>query len=130
MSAQLSLVYAPGEQGRMLWLTQLEAIRTAVGYLGLKEVSFALDVSGSMLSDALNERDRKRWACEWTQVLKVMLMKRADVIARKLLRGIVESEVAGTDIELADDEDDIDADELQAALAAINSVRRKKKARP
>lgn len=128
MSAQLSLVYAPGEQGRMLWLSQLEAIRTAVGYLGLKEVSFALDVSGSMLSDALNERDRKRWAGEWTHVVKAMLMKRADIIARKLLRGIVETDVAGTDIELADNEDDIDADELQAALAAISSVRRKKKA--
>jgi len=78
-----------GEQ----WLLELEAIRAAVNYLGLKEVAFELDVSGSALSDALNARDRKRWAGEWTHVIHAMLVAKRDDLADDLSKGIVDAQI-------------------------------------
>ncbi|MGN6107265.1 MAG: hypothetical protein ACTHU0_19310 [Kofleriaceae bacterium] len=93
---QLSLAYRPGHVGREAWSKRLEAIRAAVSHLGLKEVSFELDVSGSALSDALNERDRKRWAAEWTSVLLAMLQARHDEFSDDLARAILEPEAGLT----------------------------------
>lgn len=96
MSLQLSLVYRPSDTGGEVWKRQLELIRTAVNYLGLKEVAFELDVSGSTLCDALNERDRKRWAAQWTHVVKAMLVAKHDDIASDLYRRIAEADVAAS----------------------------------
>lgn len=125
MSPQLSLGYEPGYVGADAWRHQLEAIRSAVNHLGLKEVSFALDVSGSMLSDALNERDRKRWAAEWTHVVLAMLSRRAgDQIAESLVRLIAETAILTTQLAL-EGEAEISRDELAVAMAAIAKLRRK-----
>lgn len=127
MSAQLSLTYDPRTTGHEVWLAQLEAIRAAVNYLGLKEVSFSLDVSGSMLSDALNERDRKRWAAAWTPVVQQMLRRRSgDEIALKLAVAIAEALLLETEMVLESALADVTDDELAAAAAAIAKLRRKK----
>ncbi len=128
MSAQLSLIYSPATEGRKDFLACVEALRSALAYLGLKDVAFELDVGSTYVGDALSERDRKRWACEWTFVIKRMLQKRGDVLALQLLRNIVLCELVGTELELAG-ENEISDDEMKAALAAIASVRRAKKAK-
>lgn len=117
MSAQLSLVYPPEYVGAEAWKRQLEAIRSAVMHLGLKDVAFTLDVSGSMVSDALNERDRKRWAAEWTHVLKAMLAARySDETAAGMLRAIVEADVAASGFQLVDP-DNLTPEQLVAAMS-------------
>lgn len=96
MSAQLALGYAPAYVGGEVWRERLEVLRLAVGHLGLKEVAWALDVSKTLLSDSLNERDRKRWAGEWSDVVKqmlVQLIERGDETARDLYR-----QLAGLDL--------------------------------
>lgn len=95
MTTQLALGYPPAYVGGEVWRVRLEALRSAVSHLGLKEVAFVLDVSGSMLLDALNERDRKRWAGEWTDILKAMLVNKRDEIALDLYRQLLELDAAG-----------------------------------
>jgi hypothetical protein len=99
MSAQLSIGFKPSYAGGESWQAQLILLRTAVEHLGRKEVAFELDVNGSTLSDALNERDRKRWAAEWTHVLKAMLSIRRDDISRDLHRKLVEADAVGFVVE-------------------------------
>jgi len=86
VSPQLSLTYDASFVGHETWTKQLEVIRLAVAHLGLKEVCFELDVSGSAVSDAMNERDRKRWAAEWTHVVVCMLQKRGDATSIGFVR--------------------------------------------
>lgn len=43
-----------------------------------------------MLSDATNERDRKRWAAEWLDIVKQMLIQRGDETALDLYRQLYE----------------------------------------
>lgn len=127
MNAQLSLVYSPATVGADAWSAQLEAIRAAVNHLGLKDVAYTLDISGSGLSDALNERDRKRWAAQWTHVVLSMLnARRGDEIAQQLKRTIAGAALVAAELELAGD-DSISDDEMKAALAAIANTRRSKK---
>lgn len=95
MSAQLALGYSPSYVGAEVWRQRLEILRLAVNHLGLKEVAFILDVSGSTLSDATNERDRKRWAGEWLDTAKAMLLQRDDEIAADLYRQLCELDIAG-----------------------------------
>jgi len=132
MSAQLSLVYKPAHAGGEAWQRQLAVLRTIVEHLGRKEVAFELDVNGSTLSDALNERDRKRWAAEWTHVVKAMLSMRHDEISAKLLRELANADVANTPFVL-DESLDLTAEEIVAALkrdddgkAALERVLRKR----
>lgn len=115
MSPQMSLAYEPSYAGKQSWTHQLEAIRLAVAHLGLKEVCFELDVSGSAVSDALNERDRKRWAAEWTHVVKAMLVKRGDTMALELLANILRASLEGTHFVL-DVEHQLTAEEILERL--------------
>lgn len=89
MTPQLSFVYGPTAAGAESWEAEREALRAAIALLGPKEVAYALDVGGSALSDALNERDRKRLAGEWSHVVIAMLMARGDDIAIGALRTLV-----------------------------------------
>lgn len=138
MSAQLALGYPAAYVGGEVWSQRLEVLRSAVNHLGLKEVAFELDVSGSQLSDSLNERDRKRWAAEWTDVLKAMLVNKRDDIAADLLRRLLELDVAGTSFAISE-EAPLTAEEEAAQLrrelmrfgdagkAAIDRIKRRKK---
>ena len=125
MSAQLSLTYSPAYLGGKIFEQRLDVLRSAVNHLGLKEVSFELDVSGSMLSDALNERDRKRWAAEWVDVLKAMLAKRgSDEIATDILRRLCDLDVAGTPF-IVRDEDALTPED-EATWARVESIKRRR----
>ncbi len=75
MTGQLSLnyPYEPAAAAAEVWKRRLEAIRVAVHHLGLKSVAAECDVAPSTMSDALNERDRKRFAGEWIDVVLAML---------------------------------------------------------
>lgn len=124
MKPQLSLVYDPGYVGRQAWAAQLEILRSAVNHLGLKEVAFALDVSGSMLSDALNERDRKRCGAEWLHVVKAMLNSRPDPIAADLLRKLTEADTSCTPFSVRD-EDEITPEE-EMVWQRVDAAKRRK----
>jgi hypothetical protein len=75
-----------------------------VNHLGLKDVAWVLDISGSQLSDAVNERDRKRWAGEWLDVVKQMLLQRHDEIAIDIYRRLVELDTANSPFVVVDDD--------------------------
>lgn len=115
MSGQLSISYRPSYTGGEAWQRQLIVLRTAVEHLGRKEVAYELDVSGSFLSDAMNERDRKRWAAEWTHVVLAMLCARHDDVSRNLVRQICEALVGATSL-LIDEPIDLTPEEEAAAL--------------
>lgn len=124
MKAQLSLVYNPSTAGREAWLAHLEVLRSAVSHLGLKEVSFAIDVSGSMLSDALNERDRKRWAGEWTLVIQAMLRNKYDPIAFDLLHKVASTGIGCTPF-CVQEEDEITPED-EAVWQRVEAAKRRK----
>lgn len=101
--SQLALEYPPSYVGGEIWKQRIEVLRVAVRHLGLKEVAFTLDVAGSLLSDSLNERDRKRWAGEWTDVLKQMLLAKRDDTALDIYRQLVELDVAHSSFAITED---------------------------
>lgn len=113
MSAQLALGYPPSYVGGEIWKQRLEVLRSAVHHLGLKEVAFTLDVAGSQLSDSLNERDRKRWAGEWLDVLKAMLLNKRDETSLDLYRQLLELDAANSPFAIVDD--DVPTPEEEAA---------------
>ncbi len=126
MSPQLLLAYRASYVGEGTWKAELEALRTAVNYLGLKEVAPELDVSVSALSDAMNERDRKRWAGEWTHVVIGMLVKRNDELAHSIIRAIQDARIAPSPDLVVEETKTMTpeqrADALERELAAMGSV--------
>lgn len=131
MTAQLSLGYRPAFIGREAWLLQLEAIRAAVMHLGHKEVAYELDVGGSYVSDALNERDRKEWKASWTLVILAMLEQRrdemSDALALKILRPATELSpyILAERIELTAEEQLAELRRLPEGRAALAAVQRR-----
>lgn len=138
MTAQLSIVYDPAYVGSESWKRVLEVLRTAVEHLGRKEAAYVLDVSGSQLSDSLNERDRKRWAGEWLCQTLAMLEGRHDETSRHLRRQLAEALLSPTTL-VIDERADITPEEEAAMLrrellalgdagkAAVERIRRRKK---
>ncbi len=122
MSPQLSLGYRPAYVGAEAWQKQLDVLRAVVRHIGLKEVSFELDVSGSMLSDSLNERDRKRWACEWTQVVIAMLVQRHDLISVGLADELCSAIIASTSFRLETEVEKTPEQIAAEAIAALESM--------
>lgn len=59
-----------GARGSTNWHNHtLPAIKAAVDAVSVKEFAFACDVSPSTICDAIAERERKRFAAEWIDVL-------------------------------------------------------------
>lgn len=96
MNQQVSLSFPAAYVGGDAWNRQLDVLRAAVKHLGAKEVAFELDVGGTQLADALNERDRKVWHARWSHVVKAMLVARRDDTATELLRALVDIDVMTT----------------------------------
>jgi len=74
---QLSLGYKPEQQGRDIWQDVLAWARRAVEAIGHKEVTYALNLKASTLTDALAERKRedgtpKGMRAEWICVIAQM----------------------------------------------------------
>ncbi len=103
MNSQVALSFPAAYVGREAWQRQLDALRAAVKHIGPKEVAFELDVGGTQISDALNERDRKVWHASWTHVVKAMLASKHDETSQDLLRAIVEADVSATPFAIIDD---------------------------
>lgn len=104
MNPQVALSFPAAYVGREAWNRQLDVLRAAVKHLGPKEVAFELDVGGTQIADALNERDRKVWHAAWTHVVKAMLgNKRGDETAAELLRALVDADVSATPFAITDD---------------------------
>lgn len=131
MTAQLSLSYRPAFVGREAWLLQLEAIRAAVLHLGHKEVAYELDIAGSYLSDALNERDRKEWKGSWTLVLLAMLEQRrdnvSDALALRILAAAAELSpyTLAERVEMTAEEQLAELERTPEGRAALAAVQRK-----
>jgi hypothetical protein len=115
VSPQLSLVYDPSHVGGEVWEKQRSILRQAVDLLSAKEVSFALNVSGSMLADALDERDRKRVAAKWLCVIVAMLVKRGDDTARSLVRQLFDAALEPTPFAV-EENDELTDEEIVARL--------------
>ena len=102
---QTALVYDATYTGHECWQSQLDLLRAAVLHLTPKEVLDKIDVAKSTLSEALHERNDKRWAAEWTHVIKAMLAKRYDdEVAQDLLRRLCEADVSSTPYAISDDQ--------------------------
>jgi hypothetical protein len=99
---QLALTYRPVYAGHEAWQEQLEIIRAAVKHLTPKEVLFELDIAKSTLSEALAEQNSKRWAAEWTHILKAMLAQRFDDVSIELLRKLCEADMTVTPLEVGE----------------------------
>lgn len=115
--SQLAISFDAAWAGREAWQSQLDVLRAAVTHLTPKEVLDTIDVAKSTLSEALHERNDKRWAAEWTHVIKAMLAKRYDDVSRDLLRKLCEFDVATTTYEIGESRPMTDA-ELAVAYRA------------
>ncbi len=114
MKQQLALSYPAAYVGGDAWTRQLDVLRAAVKHLGPKEVAFELDVGGTQLADALNERDRKVWHARWTRVVKAMLVAKRDETASELLRALVDIDVVTTPFAISEDVELTPEEEAQA----------------
>lgn len=114
---QLALVYDPNYVGRTAWDAQLEILRAAVAHLTPKEVTFALGIAKSTLSEAIRQpaledenggdrRDKekgdRRVAAEWVHIIKAMLARRFDDVSQDLLRQLCDADMAATPYEIGE----------------------------
>lgn len=126
---QLPLSYDPAHAGVEAWQNELEAIRAAVNHLGVKEVTFKLDVAKSTLSEALNERNEKRWAASWTHVVLAMLASRHTDACDQLAKDIHVAQLATSlRFVVVDASDEPTPEEVAAAERVIAKVRGRKRA--
>lgn len=78
VQAQCDLPFEPAVVGHGAWLLQLEWVKRIVATLTAKEVTFALGIKDSTLSDALAERKaedqkgKKAIKAEWIAILLAM----------------------------------------------------------
>lgn len=78
------------------WEVLLNAIEDAVNHLGQKEVVFKLNTNKSTLSDALKDRNDRRWAQEWTLVVLEMLVNQYTETANQFAKAILDAQAAVT----------------------------------
>jgi len=125
--SQLALVYKPATTGEQLHHDELAIIADGVACVGIKALADELGVSRQMVSDAQAERDRKRWASEWTCVLIVMLMRRADTTAVEIVRRLIEHRTMGTPFLVIDEADAVTDAELAAAERVVERAKRNRR---
>lgn len=126
---QLDLTYRPAHTGHEGWLVLLEALRSAVAHIGQKDVCYELDVAKSTLSEALGEKNDKRWAGEWTCKVLAMLTQRGDDESKRYGRAIVESVVAMMPcFVVAEADDEPTSEEIEHAERVLAKARKRKRA--
>jgi len=132
---QPSLPYQPSYVGRIAWLAMLEALRAAVAHLGAKEVLFELNITKSVLSEAINEREErkegdKRWANEWTHVVLAMLEQRHNDTCDQLARAILDAQIeVSSRFEVADVSDEPTDEQIANAERVIAAAKKRKRKR-
>lgn len=112
------------------WEVLLAAIDDAVTHLGLKEVTFKLNVAKSTLCDAMHDRNDRRWAQEWTLTVLEMLADRYSETSNQFAKAILDALAVITrrfEVVLADDEPS-DA-EIAAAERLLASARKRRRAK-
>lgn len=122
---QLSLSWDRGEA----WDKLRTALDNAVTHLGLKEVTFKLDVAKSTLCDALHDRNDRRWAQEWTLVVLSLLTSRGSESSDQLAKEILDAQAEVTSrfaVVLEDDEPT--PEEIAAAERVITRAKRRRRA--
>lgn len=69
---QIDLEFGPDARARECWADVLTAIRAAIDSIGHKELAYRLDVAPSLLSEALNERERKHVQARWLPTILLL----------------------------------------------------------
>lgn len=108
------------------WAAVLAALDDAVTHLGLKEVTFKLDVAKSTLCDALHERNDRRWAQEWTCKVIEMLAARHTATSDQYAKAILDA-LAAPSIRYAVIEDEQVTPEEIAAAERVLAIARKRR---
>lgn len=135
---QLELTYPPSHVGRVAWRGNdkdriggmLEVLSAAVEHLGRKDVVDELDINKSTLSEALNEKNDKRWAGEWTCVVLAMLTRRGDERSAELQRELLEAMTGlAPRFVLADADNGMTDEELEAMERAVAREKAKRRKR-
>jgi hypothetical protein len=111
---------------RTPWQTLLGALDDAVTHLGLKEVTFKLNVAKSTLCDALHDRNDRRWAQEWTLVVLEMLSDRYSETANQFAKTILDAQAAVTRRYEVVSIDEGPTDEEIAAAERLLAIARKR----
>lgn len=102
-------------------------IDNAVHHLGLKEVVFKLNVAKSTVSDALGDKNDRRWAQEWTLVVLEMLVNQYTETSNQYAKAILDAQAALTrrfEV-VALDEGPTDA-EIEAAERVLAAAKKRK----
>jgi hypothetical protein len=120
---QLSLSYDPKEA----WAALLSALDDAVTHLGLKEVTYKLDVAKSTLCDALHDRNDRRWAQQWTLVVLEMLSARRTATSDQFAKAILDAQAAVTARFVVVEDDEVTAEEIAAAERVLELARKRKR---
>jgi uncharacterized protein (DUF2267 family) len=121
---QLSLSYDPKEA----WAALLSALDDAVTHLGLKEVTYKLDVAKSTLCDAMHDRNDRRWAQEWTLVVLEMLADRYSDTATQLAKAILARQAEVTRRFIVVEDEEVSPEEIAAAQRVLDIAKRRKRA--
>lgn len=95
---QMPLPYRPSTTADEAWRgspdhprCMLDILREAADHLERKNVIVELDIAPSTLSDAIKDKNDKRWAGEWIFTILAMLTKRGDEESASLQRQILEA---------------------------------------
>lgn len=107
------------------WDRLLARIEDAVQHLGLKDVTYKLNVAKSTLCDALKDRNDRRWAQEWTLVVLEMLADCYTDTANEFAKAILDAQAVVTRrFEVASKEDAMTDDEI-ATLERLSAKAKK-----
>lgn len=109
------------------WPAVLAALDNAVTHLGLKEVTYKLDVAKSTLCDALHERNDRRWAHEWTCKVLEMLAARRTAASDQFAKAIVDAEAAITVRYVVVEDEDVTPEEIAAAERVLAIARKRRR---
>lgn len=125
--AQLALVYKPAATAEQLYIMERGILSEGVAHVGLKKFADEIGVSRQLVSDSVEERDRKRWAAEWTHVLIVMLTRQGDEIARDIVQRLIGVRAINTQFVVTDVDDEPSPEEEQAIERYAEKVKRRRK---
>lgn len=109
------------------WPRLLSAIDDAVTYLGLKEVTYRLDVAKSTVCDALHDRNDRRWAQEWTCKVLEMLRERNHPTASQFAKAILDAQAAITGAFIVVENEVVTPEEIAAAERVLSIARKRRR---
>lgn len=111
------------------WDVLLGRIESAVHHLGLKEVTFRLNVAKSTLCDALKDRNERRWAHEWTLTVLEMLRDQYTDTCNQLAKEILDVEAAITKrYQVVDADEEPTPAEIEAAERVLALAKKRRRA--